>query len=209
VSTLLRIRADFPLVAFVQFRDMAGNSRLIIDYSAQPTTALVRVFRAIKAGALYAVIVFPIGFILGTIRVLLLAPRLGDTPAVIMEVPVMLAASWFVCRWCVYRLDMRRTVPDRSLMGLVAFLVLMTLEVGLGAAFGRSLVDQLAAYTSPPGAIGLAAQVIFATFPVTQIWRRCGHFRPAKFRRSLDRQFLVRRIGKRLPGNKEKGRKTS
>ena len=84
------------------------------------------VFPAIKAGALYAIVVFSIGFMLGTIRVLLLAPRLGETTAVIIEAPMMLAASWFVCRWCVDRLDGRRTVPVRSLMGLVAFLVLMT-----------------------------------------------------------------------------------
>ena len=52
-------------------------------------------FRATKAGALYAIIVFVIGFILGTIRVLLVAPRLGETTAVIIEAPIMLAASWF------------------------------------------------------------------------------------------------------------------
>jgi hypothetical protein len=55
---------------------------------------------ASKAGALYALIVFLIGFILGTIRVLLIVPRLGETAAVMLETPVMLAASWFVCRWC-------------------------------------------------------------------------------------------------------------
>jgi len=55
----------------------------------------------IEAGALYAIIVFVIGFILGTMRLLLLVPRLGATTAVIFESPVMLAASWFVCRWCV------------------------------------------------------------------------------------------------------------
>ena len=61
-------------------------------------------------------------------------------------------------------------MPVRSLMGLVAFLVLA--EVGLGALFGRSLVDQLASYGSPSGAIGLAAQLIFAMFPVIQVrWR--------------------------------------
>jgi hypothetical protein len=59
----------------------------------------------------------------------------------------------------------------RLLMGFVAFLVLMSAEVGLGAVFGRSLVDQLATYRSAPGAIGLGAQVIFAMFPVVQIWR--------------------------------------
>jgi hypothetical protein len=35
-------------------------------------------------------------------------------------------------------------------MGLVAFLVLMSVEVGMGALLGRSLADQLAAYKSPP-----------------------------------------------------------
>jgi hypothetical protein len=83
------------------------------------------VFQATKAGALYAILVFSIGFMLGTIRVLLLVPRLSETTVVIIEAPIMLAASWFVCRWCVDRLDVRRTVPARSLMGLVAFLVLM------------------------------------------------------------------------------------
>jgi hypothetical protein len=140
-----------------------------IDKGGLFTTALIR---ATKAGAFYAIIVFLIGFILGTIRVLLLAPRLGEATAVIVEVPIMLTASWFVCRWCVDRLDVRRTVPARSLMGLVAFLVLMSAEVGLGAVFGRSLADQLAIYRSLAGAIGLAAQVIFAIFPVIQVWRR-------------------------------------
>ena len=95
-------------------------------------------FQAINAGALYAITVFSIGFILGTIRVLLLAPRLGETTAVIIEAPIMLAASWFICRWCVDRLDVRRTVPVRSLMSLVGFAVLMSAEVGLGAVLGRS-----------------------------------------------------------------------
>ena len=127
-------------------------------------------FRATKAGTLYAIIVFLIGFTFGTIRVLLVAPRLGETTAVIMEAPFILTASWFLCRWCVDRLDVRRTVPPRLLMGFVAFPVLMSAEVGLGAVLGRSLVDQLAAYGSPAGAIGLAAQIIFAMFPVIQVW---------------------------------------
>ena len=128
-------------------------------------------FRATTAGALYAITVFLIGFILGTIRVLLLAPHLGETTAVLVEAPMMLVASWFVCRWWVDRLDVTRTVLARSLTGLVAFLVLMSAEIGLGGVLGRSLIDQLATYESAAGAIGLAAQVVFATFPVIQFWR--------------------------------------
>jgi hypothetical protein len=48
----------------------------------------------------------------------------------------------------------------------------MSAEVGLGAVFNRSFLDQLASYGSPSGAIGLGAQVIFAMFPVIQGWRR-------------------------------------
>ena len=49
----------------------------------------------------------------------------------------MLAASRFVCRWCVDRLNVGRAVPARLLMGSVAFLVLMSAEFGLGAVLGR------------------------------------------------------------------------
>jgi hypothetical protein len=57
--------------------------------------------------------------------------------------------------------------------------VLMSAEVGLGAVFGRSMADQLVVYGSLAGAIGLAAQVIFALIPVIQVWR---------FGKPLDRQ---------------------
>ena len=137
----------------------------VLDRRGPFTTALVQVFRATKAGALYANIVFLIGFILGTIRVLLLAPRLGQTTAVILEAPTILAASWFVSRWCVNRLDVAATVPAGSLMGLVTFLVLMSGDFGLGAVLGRSLVDRVAAYGSLAGTIGLGAQVIFPSRP--------------------------------------------
>jgi hypothetical protein len=159
---------------------MKSSRDSLPDSTASFTTVLVQALRATEAGAVYAIIVFLIGFILGTIRVLLLAPRLGETIAVIVEAPVILAASWFVCRWCVDRLDVRRTVSARSLMGLVAFLVLMSVEVGMGAVFGRSLVDQLDSYGYSAGAISLAAQVIFAMFSVLQVWRRFG--------KPLDRQ---------------------
>jgi hypothetical protein len=128
--------------------------------------------RATNAGALYALIVFAVGFVLGTIRVLLVAPHLGETAAVFLETPFMLVARWFVCRRCVDRLDVPRRNWPRSCMGLVGFVVLMGPEFALGSlTFGRSGAEQLAAYGSAPGGIGLAAQVVFATFPVVQIWR--------------------------------------
>jgi hypothetical protein len=128
---------------------------------------------ATNAGALYALIVFLIGFVLGTIRVLLIVPRVGETAAVVLETPLMLVASWFVCRWSVDRLDLPRRVDARCLMGVVAFAVLIAAEFALGRlVFGRSASEQSADYASAAGAIGLAAQVVFATYPIVQIWRR-------------------------------------
>ena len=58
-------------------------------------------------------------------------------------------------------------------MGVTAFLVLMAAKFALGGlVFRRSVSEQLAGYGSVPGAIGLAAKVVFATFPLVQVWRR-------------------------------------
>src|SRR5438477_5712827 len=127
---------------------------------------------AIRAGIAYAIVVFLIGFGLGTFRVLLLIPHVGETVAVSLETPLMLAASWFVCRWCVDLLDVPRRVGARAVMGVVAFTVLMLAEFGLSAlVFGRSEAEFAASYSSVSGAIGLVAQIIFAIFPAAQIWR--------------------------------------
>jgi hypothetical protein len=56
---------------------MKSSRDSLFDKRGEFTTALVQVFRASKAGALYAIILFLIGFIFGTIRVLLLVPHLG------------------------------------------------------------------------------------------------------------------------------------
>jgi hypothetical protein len=128
---------------------------------------------AIRAGVIYALIVFLIGFIFGTVRVLLLAPHLGATVAVSLEAPIMLIASWFVSRRCLDWLDVPGTVEAGSVMGAVAFAMLISAEFCLAVlAFGRSATEHLASYASVAGAIGLAGQILFATFPVVQFWRR-------------------------------------
>ena len=72
-------------------------------------------------------------------------------------------------------------------MGLIAFLVLMWAEVGLGAVFGRSIADQLAAYGSLAGGIGLAAQGDLCYLPGHSGLAVRQALRPAKYRRFLDR----------------------
>ena len=125
---------------------------------------------SIKAGVAYAVTVFAIGFLLGTARVLLLAPRVGSTVAVSVETPIILAASWCLSRIWTKRLAVGMEIRTRILVGAVAFVTLMLLEVALSViVFHRSIAEYLAEPRSPAGAIGFAAQVCFATFPLLDV----------------------------------------
>lgn len=122
---------------------------------------------AVLAGAVYFAIVFLVGFGLGTARVLLVAPQLGATSAVLLETPLILAASWAACGWTIRRFAVPRARGARALMGAFAFALLMCVEAGVSVVvFGRSLAEHLAGYRTLPGSIGLAAQVAFALVPL-------------------------------------------
>jgi len=122
-----------------------------------------------KAGIVYALAVFALGFALGAIRLLLVSPRIGATAAVLAETPVILTASWWLSALCSKQFSVEPSAPSRILMGAVAFIALMCLEIGLSmAVFGRSIGQYLVSFRSWPGAIGLAAQVCFATIPLLQ-----------------------------------------
>lgn len=123
--------------------------------------------RAISAGAVYFLLVFAAGFALGTFRVLVLLPRVGELTAVLLELPVMLVVSWVCAGWLVGRFHVPRRVADRMVMGGVGFGLLMVAEWMLAVfVFDRPLAAQLAHYVTWPGAIGLAGQVAFGVMPV-------------------------------------------
>jgi hypothetical protein len=125
-----------------------------------------------KAGIAYGAVAFMIGFVLGAIRILAVAPHFGATAAVILEAPIILAASWAVSQSCMTRFGVAATIAAGATMGCAAFATLMAGEIGLSAlVFRRSFAGFLEGYRSLPGAIGLAAQIAFAMFPLVQIMR--------------------------------------
>jgi hypothetical protein len=125
---------------------------------------------ASRAGIAYTLVVFVFAFAIGTIRVTLIAPRLGALLAVILEGPIVLAVSWRVSQWCNRHFKVSWNPRARVLMGAVAFAVLMLLELGVSVlAFGETLDHYFAKYASTPGVVGLAMQVGFATIP----WVQC------------------------------------
>ena len=83
----------------------------------------------LKAAAVYFVLVFGTGFVLGPIRILFLVPRFGVRVAELMEFPVMLVVIVLAARWLVRKFQL--TVHTL----LVGFLAL-----GLMIAFEFTLV---------------------------------------------------------------------
>lgn len=121
------------------------------------------------AGITYTLGVFAFAFVVGAIRVTLVAPRVGTFVAVVLEAPIVLAVSWQVSLWCTRHFNVGHDSRARVLMGTIAFSVLMLLELGFSVlVFGETVDHYLAKYASTPGVIGLAIQVCFATLPWVQ-----------------------------------------
>lgn len=123
--------------------------------------------RGLIAGTVYFLTLFSLGFALGTIRVMVVAPRVGQFAATCAEVPVMLAAAFFVCRWAVRRWQVPLTMAIRWAMALWFLALLLSFEMLLGASlFGRTVAEQWATLATPAGALGLSAQILTALLPV-------------------------------------------
>lgn len=131
----------------------------------------------IQAGVAYAFTVFAIGFLLGAVRILLIAPRTGPIAAVSVELPIMLAASWYVSSRYMRHSHVDTGIRARLLVGCIAFVTLMILEIALAIGlFHRSMGVYLAELQSAAGMIGLTGQVGFATLPLVEgmLTRRRG-----------------------------------
>lgn len=123
--------------------------------------------RALIATSTYFVALFCLGFILGTIRVLLVAPRLGVLSATLLEVPIMLTAAFFLCRWTIGRWLVPPTLSARGVMALWFLVLLALFEALVGVAlFGRTLTGTWSGLANPAGLIGLTAQSIAALLPL-------------------------------------------
>jgi hypothetical protein len=67
--------------------------------TTQPST------KPVLAGIAYFALVFAMGFLLGTVRTFFVrdAPSGGPLLGVLIDLPIMLSASWFLCRYVLSR----------------------------------------------------------------------------------------------------------
>ena len=125
--------------------------------------------RVLKAAVVYFAVVFGVAFLLGVVRVLVVAPRVGPLAAVMIETPLVLIVSWIAARECLARFRIPATAYDRLTLGLIAFALLMVIELAVSViAFGLTPAEHFAAWASPAGALGLAAQIAFGLIPWLQ-----------------------------------------
>lgn len=117
-----------------------------------------------KAAAAYLAPVFAVAFLLGALRVTLVAPQTGPLAAVALEVPLVLALAWLVAG----RVLARWPLPPagRLAMGALAFALLMLAELALALGFGQTPARFLADLATPPGLLGLAGQAGFGLIPL-------------------------------------------
>lgn len=125
--------------------------------------------RVLGAGLAYFVVAFAIGFMLGALRTgaLTLYPALGRLAAVAIEIPFMLTACWLICGQVVARFSVPAAWPARAALGAVAFALLQGAEMTLGVWMSNiGPAQQFAAFATPAGALGLAAQIAYGVGPL-------------------------------------------
>ena len=122
--------------------------------------------RTFKAGAIYFLLVFALGWVLGPIRELWAMPQFGRITAMLFEAVIMLIAMVISAWWTMRRLKVPRTPAATISMALVALGLLIPAEIA-GVLWVRelSLPDYLASFGTVPGVISLVMFLLFAAMP--------------------------------------------
>jgi hypothetical protein len=132
--------------------------------------------KMLKIGGFYFAVVFAVGFLLGTIRVLLVVPRLGARMSELIEAPFMLAVSVVAARWLVRRYR-EITAPEFWLgIGLVGLALLLLVEFTVVLWIrGLSIEEYFATRDPVSSAVYFALLGAFAVLPTLLSWLRRKH----------------------------------
>ncbi|MFO1425492.1 MAG: hypothetical protein U1F11_00660 [Steroidobacteraceae bacterium] len=90
--------------------------------------------RALRAGFLYFLWVFGAGFLLGTLRQLVVIPLVGARTAELIEIPLMIAVVVLAARWTVRRPLAAAGAGECALAGLACLVLLLAAEAVVGVA---------------------------------------------------------------------------
>ncbi|MBX3428321.1 MAG: hypothetical protein KF779_01935 [Hyphomonadaceae bacterium] len=124
------------------------------------------------AAALYFALVFAAGVLLGPVRVIWIEPWLGNTLAVVLEAPFLIAAIWFASRAAPKWAGVSGGWTSFLMIGVVALIMqqIADLAVGFGLR-GMTFQDQMQHFTTPAGMIYAVTLLIFTLMPLIRMWR--------------------------------------
>jgi hypothetical protein len=123
--------------------------------------------RILKAGVLYFALVFGAGFVLGTIRTLLVVPRVGTRMAELLETPLMFVVTISAARFVVRRLAVPPTWSSRLGMGGIGLGLLVLAEFALVLWLrGMSIREYFASRDAVAGTVYYAMLAVFALMPL-------------------------------------------
>lgn len=121
----------------------------------------------LKASLLYFAMVFCVGFLLGVVRTLWVAPRIGERWAEMAETPVMLLFSTISARWVAFHLSVSSAMSARLLMGGFAVALMLLAEFGLVLwVRGISISEYFKTRDPVSGTISYIALGLFAAMPL-------------------------------------------
>jgi len=111
--------------------------------------------------------VFGAGFILGSVRVPFLVPRLGERVAELVEMPVMFVVVLLSARFAARRFALSSATSARVTVGLLALGLLLVSEFLLAAVIqDRSLDEYIASRDPVSGTVYLAMLVLVGLMPL-------------------------------------------
>jgi hypothetical protein len=121
----------------------------------------------LKAGVLYFSLVFGVGFVLGTIRVLWIVPRFGTRMAELMETPMMFVVTILAARWVARRLAIPHAPFRRLAVGFVALGLLLAVEFTVVLWLrGLTIGEYLASRDPVAGTMYIVMLGVFAIMPL-------------------------------------------
>jgi hypothetical protein len=123
--------------------------------------------QAARAAVAYFALVFGAGFILGSVRVPFLVPRLGERIAELIEMPFMFVFVVFSARFIIRRFALPTATLVRLSVGLIALGLLLIAEILLAVALqSQSLGTYIASRDPVSGSVYLAMLALFAVMPL-------------------------------------------
>jgi hypothetical protein len=123
--------------------------------------------QVLEAGLVYFLLVFGLGFVLGSIRVPFIVPRLGKRRAELLEMPFMLIGIVFSAQFIISYFDLPLTLMAYLCVGLVALSLLIMAEILLVVAMQKGTIRQYFKRRDPiSGSVYILLLIVFAAMPL-------------------------------------------